>query len=327
MIIAGWKSTSIDNRKSGLRDGPDVAQSKNSVWMFISMDTYYIDGKFVDDDNAFISAKDIAVLRGFGVFDFLITYNRRPFFLEDHVRRFENSAKDIGLELQHSNAEICQIVEDTVKRNPHHEECAIRIVATGGESSDGLNPEGRGVLMVMVTPKAILPEWWYTQGAKIITVDIERFIPTSKSTSYLCAIHAVRQAKQQGAMESVYVDRHNRILEGTTTNFFGIIKNRLVTAGDGILPGITRGVVMELAKDFCEIEVRDIDRSELNAMDEVFITASNKEIVPIVKVNDLRIGNGRIGERTHRIMKLFRDYTDAYGRGEINPKQPIVTIR
>ena len=291
------------------------------------MDTYYIDGKFVDDDKAFVSAKDIAVLRGYGVFDFLITYNRRPFYLEDHVRRFENSAKDIGLELKHSNAEICKIVEETVKRNPHHEECAIRIVGTGGTSSDGLNPEGRGLLMVMVTPKAILPEWWYTQGAKIITVDIERFIPTSKSTSYLSAIYAVREAKKQDAMEAVYVDRKGRILEGTTTNFFGIIGKKLVTAGEDILPGVTRGVIMELAKDFCEVEVRDIDKSELSRMDEVFITASNKEIVPIIKVNDFQVGSGRIGERTQRIMQLFRDYTTAYGQGKIQSAQPVILKR
>lgn len=280
------------------------------------MDTYYIDGAFVDDEKAFISARDIAVLRGFGVFDFLITYNKRPFHLEEHVHRFQNSAEYIGLELKHTNSQICRIVEETVKRNPHHAESAIRIVQTGGVSSDGVTPEGNGILMVMVTPKAQLPEWWYTDGATIITVDIERFIPTSKSTSYLSAVCALRQAKSRGAMEAVYVDRNNRVLEGTTTNFFLFANGRLVTAHRDILPGVTRRVILELVKDFCEVETRDIDVSELEGMDEAFITASNKEVVPIVKVNDLSVGTGRVGEQTRRIMQLFRDYTNAYGEGK-----------
>ena len=117
------------------------------------MDTYYIDGKFVGDDRALISVKDIVVLRSFGVFDFLITYNKRPFHLEEHVQRLENSARCIGLEIHHTNSEICEIVQETVKRNHHHMESAIRIMYSGGISSDGLNPDGRGILMVMVTPR------------------------------------------------------------------------------------------------------------------------------------------------------------------------------
>lgn len=281
------------------------------------MDTYYIDGQFVDDDKALISAKDIVVLRGFGVFDFLITYNKRPFHLKEHVRRLENSANYIGLELKHTNAQMCRIVEETVQKNPHHTESNIRIVYTGGVSSDGVTPEGRGILMVMVTPRLILPQWWYTEGAKIVTVDVERYMPGAKSTSYLSAVCAQQQAKKQGAVEAVYVDRHNRILEGTTTNFFFFKKHKLVTPHQDILPGITRSVILELAKGHFEVETRDIDRSELNEMEEVFITASNKEVVPIVKVNDQQIGNGRIGKNTHEIMRLFRDYTTAYGLGKL----------
>ncbi|MFZ0928944.1 MAG: aminotransferase class IV [Syntrophobacteraceae bacterium] len=286
------------------------------------MDTYYIDGKFVSDDRSLISVKDIVVLRGFGVFDFLITYNKRPFHLEEHVQRLENSARYIGLEINLTNSEICEIVRETVKKNPHHIESAIRIVYTGGVSSDGLNPEGRGILLVMVTPKFELPRWWYTEGVKIVTVDAERFIPAAKSTCYLSAVHAVQQAKKHKAAEAVYVDRNNRILEGTTTNFFFFKNNRLVTAHRDILPGITRSVIIELAKDLFEVETRDIDRSELHDMEEAFITASNKEVVPIVRANDLQIGDGRVGEHTRKIMQLFRDYTNSWGQGKLRVATP-----
>ncbi|MCE5335447.1 MAG: aminotransferase class IV [Desulfobacteraceae bacterium] len=277
------------------------------------MDTYYVDGRFMDAEKAVLSANDITVLRGYGIFDFLITYNRRPFYLEDHVRRFQNSARCIGLEIKHGKDEICEIVEETLGRNSHHTESAIRIVNTGGVSSDGVSPEGNGLLMVMVTPKYILPPWWYTDGVKIITSDMERVIPASKSTCYLSAVCALREAKRQGAVESVYVDRHGRILEGTTTNFFCVKRGRLVTPDRDILPGITRRVVMGLAENLCEVETRDIDRSELPEMDEVFITASNKEVVPVVLVNGLQIRDGRVGPLTAELMKRFREYTTAYG--------------
>ena len=290
------------------------------------MDVYYIDGKFLSDDRSLISVKDIVVLRGFGVFDFLITYNKRPFHLEEHVQRLENSARCIGLEINHTNSEICEIVQETVKRNHDHMESGIRIVYTGGISSDGLNPEGRGILMVMVTPKLELPPRWYIDGAKMITVDLERFLPSAKSTCYLSAVHAVQQARKQKAIEAVYVDRNNRILEGTTTNFFFFKKNRLVTSKRDILPGITRSVIIELAKDFYGVETRDIDSSELYDMEEVFITASNKEVMPIVKVNDLQIGNGRVGEHTRRIMQLFRDYTNSYGQGKRRLQLPSIQV-
>ena len=281
------------------------------------MDTYYIDGKFVDDENALISAKDITVLRGFGVFDFLITYNHRPFFIKEHVARLENSAREIGLTLQHSNEQICDIVVQTIEKNPHHTESNIRIVYTGGVSPDGVTPQGNGILMVMVTPKHELPTWWYTKGAKIITIDIERFIPTSKSTNYLSAVFAQQKAHKTGAVEAIYKDRENRLLEGTTTNLFCFKGNKLITPPDNILPGITRSVVLNLTKDHYEIELRHINADELKEMDEIFITASNKEIVPVIQMDEMVIGNGKPGDKTCSVMEMFKKYTQDYGQGKI----------
>lgn len=281
------------------------------------MDTYYIDGQYVDEDNCVLSVKDIIVLRGFGVFDFLITYNKRPFYLKEHVQRLETSARKIGLKLRHSNDEICRIVEETVRRNPHHDESNIRIVYTGGISSDGVTPEGNGYLIVMVTPKHLLPEWWYTDGAKLVTAEIERFLPGAKSTNYLTAVWALERAKAMDAIESIYVDRKDCLLEGTTTNFFCFKDNKLVTPKLNILPGITRSVLVDLVKGNFDLEIREIQKDELSSMEEVFISASNKEIVPIIQVDDIVIANGKPGERTRKVMQLFRDYTIAYGQGKI----------
>jgi len=281
------------------------------------MDIYYVDGQFVSEDQALISVKDLAVLRGFGVFDFLITYNKRPFYLKQHVQRLENSARKIGLLIKHSNREICDIVEETVRRNTHHKESNIRIVYTGGISSDGVTPEGNGKLLVMVTPKLELPAWWYTDGAKIITKDIERFIPGAKSTNYLTAVWALQEAHRQDAIESIYVDRHNHLREGTTTNVYFFKDGRLVTTQDDILPGITRSVLLKLVEGHFDVEFREIDRNEIGGMDEAFISASNKEIVPIIQIDDTVVANGKPGAETRRVMQLFRDYTTAYGQGKV----------
>jgi len=281
------------------------------------MDTYYIDGQYVDEDKCVLSVKDLIVLRGFGVFDFLITYNKRPFYLKEHVQRLETSAQKIGLKLKHSNKEICDIVEETIHRNTHHAESNIRIVYTGGISSDGVTPEGNGYLIVMVTPKHQLPEWWYSDGAKLVTAEIERFLPGAKSTNYLTAVWALERAHAMDAIESIYVDRKNRLLEGTTTNFFCFKENKLVTPKLDILPGITRSVLVDLVKGHFDLDVREIQRDELPSMEEVFISASNKEIVPIIQVDDIVIGNGHPGTRTQKVMQLFRDYTTAYGQRKV----------
>ncbi|MEA3232043.1 MAG: aminotransferase class IV, partial [Thermodesulfobacteriota bacterium] len=184
-------------------------------------------------------------------------------------------------------------------------------------SSDGVTPEGNGKLMVMVTPKLELPDWWYTEGAKIITLDIERFIPGAKSTNYLTAVWALQQAHHQEAIESIYVDRNNRMLEGTTTNFYFFKDNKLITTQSDILPGITRSVILELVKGHFDVELRDIDKDEIGSMKEVFISASNKEIVPIIRIDETVVGDGKPGANTRKMMQLFKDYTTAYGQGKV----------
>jgi len=281
------------------------------------MDIYYVDGQFVEEDKAVISVKDIVVLRGFGVFDFLITYNKRPFRLEQHVERLQNSASHIGLDIKHSTEEICAITEETIKRNTHHDESNIRLVYTGGIADDGTTPQGNGHLMVMVTPKHQLPDWWYTDGVKIITVDFQRIFPLSKSTNYLTAVYALGLAKEQNAVEAIHIDKENRLQEGTTTNIFMFKGNQLITPEKNILPGVTRSVILELAADHFEVEVRDIDKGELSDAEEIFITASNKEVVPVVTIDDLTIGDGKPGPKTRQMMQLFRYHTTAYGQGKV----------
>jgi len=277
------------------------------------MSIFYMDGEFVDSEKAVLSVNDMAILRGYGIFDFMRTYNKRPFHLEDHIRRLVNSGSHVGLTLPCTEEELFDIVMETLERNDYPES-NVRIVFTGGISPDSVTPQGNGKLVVMVTPKHDLPEWWYTEGAKIITVDVERYIPEAKSTNYMNAVLAQQEAKKKDAIESVYVDRDGRVLEGTTTNIFLYIDNQWVTPDKGILHGITRSVILDLMKDSSSVVLRDLSREDLARAEEIFITASNKEVVPVVQVDDLTIGSGKVGEKTREIMNLFRDFTTSYGR-------------
>ena len=278
------------------------------------MDTYYIDGDFVPADRAMLPVNDLAVLRGFGVFDFLRTYGGRPFHLLDHIQRLKQSAEQIGLRCPWSVEEIESIVGQTLQRN-NYQEANIRILVTGGTSQDFITPEGKPRLIVMVTPLITMPAEWYEQGIKIITASVERLVPGAKSIDYIPAILALQRAFQNSAVEAVYLDGADNVLEGTTSNVFMFDSGKFVTPNRDILGGITRKVVLGLVQTRFAVELRDIALKELLAADEVFLCSSNKEIVPVVKVDDTVIGDGKPGRHTSEVMAMFAEYTQQWASG------------
>jgi branched-chain amino acid aminotransferase len=271
---------------------------------------YYIDGQFVRADHAHLPANDLAVLRGYGVFDFMRTYGGKPFHLDEHLERLRRSAALIDLDIPWTHEQLKAVVLDTLSRNTYPES-NVRIVITGGPTDDFLTPKDQPRLLVLVTPAVRSPEHHYTDGAKLITFETERYLPGAKTINYIPAIRAIKRARAAGAVEAIYVDKAGRALEGTTTNLFAFINHRLVTPGDGILWGITRGTVLELAKDHFPIEMRDLPLKELLQADEVFITSSNKQIMPIVQIDEHTIGSGKPGENTRRLMALFAQFVQS----------------
>jgi branched-chain amino acid aminotransferase len=269
---------------------------------------FYVDGQFVESGAATIPVTDLAVLRGYGVFDFLRTYNGKPFHLEAHVDRLFRSAAEIGMDMRWSREEIIAITQETLARNDHAES-NVRIVVTGGDAPDNITPNGAARLAVLVPPAAPPADHYYADGAKVITVTENRYLPQAKSLNYIPAIRALKQAKAQGAVEAIYVDKNGSALEGTTTNIFAFYGDTLVTPSRDILPGITRGVILELVVGVYPVEQRDISLDELHRADEVFITASNKQVMPVVRVDDAIIGAGVPGERTRHVMTLFGQLT------------------
>ncbi len=272
---------------------------------------YYVNGQYVKEEEAKISVLDLAILRGFGVFDYLRTYRGRPFHLWDHLLRLKYSAEHIGLELPNTLTEIQQIVV-TVQTLNQLEEASIKIIVTGGVSPDQFTPHTKTNLIVFAYPLTSYPHHCYTDGVKVITTQLNRSLPTSKTTQYTPAIVALQRGKAHNAVEALYLNPQNEILEATTSNFFGFKNGILCTCcSEEVLIGITREVVRKLAAPHFPIETRALHYDEIPTLDEAFLTASNKEVMPIVQIDSHKIGNGQVGPKTRLIMELFLSYTQS----------------
>jgi len=273
--------------------------------------TYYVDGQFVPASEAVIPVDDLAIMRGFGVFDLLRTLNGKPLFLEEHITRLQTSARQIGMELPWNSQKLIDIVMQTLQHNSF-EESNIRIVVTGGSSPDFITPQGKPRLLVLITRAPELPQWWYTEGVKIITFASERSIPDAKSIDYVTATIALKQARDQNAIEALYVDRNGCVREGTTSNLFAFYGDILVTPDRGILNGITRKAVLDLAAKMMDVELRNLKLNDLLIAGEVFITGTNKMIVPVVQIDATTIGTGRPGKHTQRLMDALKKRIEGY---------------
>jgi branched-chain amino acid aminotransferase len=282
------------------------------------MSIFYINGEYVTEDAATLNVRDLSILRGYGAFDFLRTYGGQPFRLDKNIERLRRSCELLELEVPWSNDEIFAIVQETLRLNQHEsDEFNIRLIVTGGVSSDNITPDGEPSLIVLIQPAKLPPATWYENGVKVITVHSDRILPASKSIMYTPAIVAQKQARKVGGVEALYKDARDNVLEGTTVNVFAIVGNTLITPpADGrILPGITRMTILDLAREYYTIEERDLPYSELLAADEVFITAANKQVVPVVTVDDHTIADGKVGEGTQHIMALFAELTAKRAEG------------
>ena len=276
------------------------------------MGVFYINGEYVDAEKASISASDLAVLRGYGVFDYLRTYGGVPFQLGAHLRRLQRSATLIELACPWDIEELGEIVSGTLSRNCYAES-GIRIVVTGGDSPNGFLPSGESRLLVMVTPIHDLPAEAYKNGAAVVTVEQGRHLPEAKTINYIPGITAQIKAEKRNpaAIEAIYLD-NGVVLEGTRSNTFIFNDGRWITPANGLLLGITRAEVIKLIEGEWELELRDITVEEYYAADEVILTSSTKEVLPIVQVDDFSIGSGVPGANTKRLMQRWRAMTGAY---------------
>jgi len=279
------------------------------------MDTnawWYIGEQWVRPDKATISINDIAVLRGYSVFESLRTYDRRPFHLDQHLVRLYRSAKLIEMEIPWTTEQIVEVIQEIIARNTYRH-AAIRLLVTGGESEDGILPSGKPLLAVLITPLGERDMERFAKGCKLITTKLQRISPEAKTANYIAAVRALKEAVRRDAADALFVNERENVLEATRSNFFIFRGDILVTPRRGILIGITRNVVLELARSKFAVEERPILLEELALADEAFITSSSKEITPVVQIDDLIIGDGKPGPRTYKLEQRFIEMVE---RGE-----------
>lgn len=265
---------------------------------------WYVGGQWVHPHEAVISINDVAVLRGYSAFEALRTYNRRPFHLDKHLTRLYRSAELIELEIPWSRETLEAIIREVIERNPYRH-AAIRMLVTGGESEDSILPTGEPTLAVLISALGERDMERFAQGYRLITTRLQRTEPDAKTTSYLVAIRALKDAARRNASDALYVNEQGHVLEATRSNFFIFRGDALITPEAGILKGITRNIVLDLAMERFPIEERPILLDELALADEAFITSSSKEIMPVVQINDLKIGKGLPGRRTYELEQRF----------------------
>ncbi len=273
---------------------------------------WYINGRWVHPNEATISINDVAVLRGYSAFESLRTYDRHPFHLDEHLQRLYRSAAMIDLEIPFPREFVTGLVREAIERNSY-KHASIRLLVTGGVSEDGVMPSDQPGLAVLVTELGERDMERFAQGIKLITSSLQRTTPEAKTSNYTAAIRALKEAKKQNASDALFVNEQGHVLEGTRSNFFVFRGDTLVTPGKGVLMGVTRRTVLDLARGRFPIEERPILLTELPQVDEAFITSSSKEITPVVRIDDVMIGNGKPGSRTYEMEQRFIEMIE---RGE-----------
>jgi D-alanine transaminase/branched-chain amino acid aminotransferase len=245
----------------------------------------YINNDFVPAEKASISFRDLSFQRGYGIFDFLRVHENLPLFMEDHLERFFASAGAMHLAVPKSKTDIARLIEQLVQRN-QLPQSGVRLGLTGGESPDGYN---------IGTPTFVLSQHLFTpvttdqlhKGIRLLTHEHRRQLPHVKTIDYLMAIWLQPRLRESGADDVLY-HFNGVITECPRANFFVVTKNNtLLTTPSGILSGITRKRVLQLASEHVKTEERPVTLNDIREAREAFITSTTKGILPVAQIDDV----------------------------------------
>ena len=268
----------------------------------------YFNGQIMPESEAKIGVHDLGVLRGFGIYEALRTFDRKLFMFVKHMERFRASAAAMTLEVPASNEEISTIVGTLVAQNvAEGKEARAKLILTGGESENGLDLGPTPTFYILVEEFTALPSAVYEKGCSLIVHEYQRAFAENKTTSYAQAVVLQKARKEAGALEILYTSQGN-VLECSTSNIFVVKEGRVATPKKGVLEGITRNIVIDLAQKEFPVEERDLSVEELYSADEVFITATFKNVVPVVEIAGKKIGPGMPGTVSKRLGELLEEF-------------------
>lgn len=276
----------------------------------------YINGEYFSKDDAKISVYDHGLLYGDGVFEGMRIYSGKVFRLQQHLMRLWESAISIGLVIPITPEQMTKDVNQTVSNN-RLDDGYIRLVVTRGSGSLGLDPNRCADPQVIIIADKITlyPDELYQNGLELVTAATIRNHPAAlssriKSLNYLNNIMAKMEGMNAGCVEALMLNHKGEVAECTGDNIFIVKGGQLITPpiDAGILEGITRNAVLELAAeaeiDACEVP---LSRHDIYTADECFLTGSAAEVIAAVKLDGRTIGNGKPGPVTKRLTQAFRE--------------------
>ena len=282
----------------------------------------YLDGKLVKKEDAKVSVFDHGLLYGDGVFEGIRSYNCLVFKLKEHIDRLYASAQGISLKIPMKKEEMVKAIITTLKANKL-KDAYIRLVVTRGKGDLGLDPNNcsKPTIFIITDKIALYPADLYKKGLRIVTVPTRRNIPEAlnpqiKSLNYLNNILGKIEAVRAGVSEAVMLDQNGFVTECTGDNIFMIKNKTLLTppVHAGVLNGITRSVVLTLApKVGLKAQESTLTRFDLFTADELFLTGTAAEIIPVVEMDGRMIGDGGVGSDTLKLISEFKKVTKREG--------------
>ena len=275
-----------------------------------------INGELVKYQDAKIHINDLGLRRGYGSFEFFRVLRGIPVFIEDHLARFENSSRAIDLEVPYSLEQLEGFIHELIRVN-RLETAGIQLILTGGYSEDIFTPAQPNLIIAPIGLRSY-PAEQFEKGVKLILHQHVREIPEAKTIAYLTAVKLGKRMRAHGAAEVVYHDG-THVSEAARSSL-GLIKNGvLVTAREGVLPGITRIHALDLAQKMMPIEERAFTLDELLGADEVFITSSTRGVMPVTQIENQPVGSGQVGPHLKALMKAFNEHLEAYLSHRVQP--------
>lgn len=279
-----------------------------------------VDGQTGTEDDRLLSPLDQGFLFGASVYETIRTYDGVPFVLERHLERLRASAESLGIDIDVSTETLTERLHATLEA-AGNAESSIRIVISAGVGAIDYRTGSarKPTVVIIVRPLPEFPESLYREGAKaafatIMLAGKGNLSPKIKSSNLLNNIMALRQAHEKGAYEALLLNARGEVCEGSMSNVFVVRSGTVATPplSSGLVEGITREHVIELAQENgIELEEKTLTPEDLLGADEVFITASARQVVPIVRVDETTIGDGKPGHVTRKIMKSYQDHVRA----------------
>lgn len=284
----------------------------------LSEQLIYVNGEFVAKEEARISVYDHGFLYGDGVFEGIRVYEGNVYKLTEHINRLYESAHSIMLSIPHTKTEMQDIIVETVRKNKLSS-AYIRVVISRGVGDLGLDPRNceRATVIIIVEPLAIYAEELYEKGLKVSSVVHRRsspdvLNPQVKSLNYLNNVLVKIASTQAGADEALILNHQGYVTEGSADNIF-IVKNGVIQTPPiylGALDGITRQAIIEIANELdLPIEEKPFTLHDVYIADEVFLTGTAAEVIPVISVDERQIGDAKPGPMTNILLKHFRKQT------------------